>query len=112
MNEKYKLRLYVMGGSSSATRAIHNLKTFCTEYMHPEDYELEIVDLSKNVQMAEDEQIFATPLLERRSPGPVRRVIGDLSNFDKVLFGIDIRDIGDTHEKKAAKEDAKQAIHI
>ena len=89
MSEKYVLRLYIMGETGRSQKPITRLDEICSEHLEGR-YELEVINLEDNMQLAEDEKIFATPLLEKRLPPPIRRVIGDLSNKEHVLFGIDL----------------------
>lgn len=89
MSTKYILRLYIMGQTPNSQRAITNLKQICEDRLKGL-YSLQIVDLSTNIQLAEDERIFATPLLEKRLPPPIKRIIGDLADVEKVLFGADL----------------------
>ena len=86
---EYVLRLYLTGRTGSGDRALANLHKICVEQLEGR-YELEIVDLRAHPQLAADEQIVATPMLEKELPLPVRRIIGDLSNTEKVLLGLDI----------------------
>jgi circadian clock protein KaiB len=86
---KYILRLYVTGSSIRSLRAISNLKKLCEEHL-PDDYDLEVIDIYKNPQVARDEQIIAAPTLVKRLPRPLRRFVGDLSNTQKLLIGLDI----------------------
>jgi circadian clock protein KaiB len=85
---KYKLRLYVTGSSIRSLRAVSNLKKLCEEYLS--DYDLEVIDIYKNPDAAREEQIIAAPTLVKRLPQPLRRFIGDLSNTQKILVGLDI----------------------
>lgn len=87
---KYLLTLYVTGTSPRAKIAIANLKRLCENELEGE-YELEIVDVLENPQRAEDEKILATPTLIKQLPLPLRRVIGDLSDKDKVLLGLEVQ---------------------
>lgn len=87
---KYLLKLYVTGKTSRAERAIANLRRICEEELSAE-YELEIIDVLEHPQLAEDERILATPTLIKRLPPPLRRVIGDLSDKEKVLLGLELR---------------------
>lgn len=87
--KKYKIRLYVTGETANSIRAINNLKKILEEDLNG-IYELEIIDVLKNPQLAEDEKILATPLLARILPAPIKRIIGDLSDKEKVLLGLDI----------------------
>lgn len=87
---KWQLRLYVAGQTAKSLQAFANLKHICEEHL-PGEYHIEIVDLLENPQLAKGDQIFALPTLVRRLPEPVRKIIGDLSNTEKVLVGLDIR---------------------
>jgi circadian clock protein KaiB len=86
----YLLRLYVTGTSPRAQVAITNLRRICEQELRGQ-YELEIIDVLKNPEMAEDEKILATPTLIKQLPPPLRRVIGDLSDKEKVLLGLEVR---------------------
>lgn len=86
----FELRLYVAGQTEKSIRAIANLNRICRTHLDGR-YSIEVVDLSKTPQLAAGEQIFALPTLVRRLPEPVRRIIGDLSNEDRVLVGLDVR---------------------
>lgn len=86
---KYLLTLYVTGTSPRAKVAISNLQRLCETELEGQ-YELEIVDVLENPQRAEDEKILATPTLIKQLPLPLRRVIGDLSDRDKVLLGLEV----------------------
>jgi circadian clock protein KaiB len=87
---EYLLRLFVSGLTSRSQRAIDNLKNICERHLAGR-YRIEVVDLHQSPRLAHDEQIIATPTLLRVRPSPPRRVIGDLSQVDKVLHGLDIR---------------------
>ncbi|MCJ2013664.1 circadian clock KaiB family protein [Methylobacterium sp. J-076] len=91
----YKLRLYVAGQTSKSLTAMKNLKKFCEEHLAGR-YEIEVIDLMKSPQLAAGDQILAIPTLVRRLPSPLKRIIGDLSNTEKVLVGLDIRPKDDT----------------
>ncbi len=84
---KYQLRLFVTGASPNSIRAISNIKNICEKFLKG-SYELEIVDIYQQPLIAEREQIVALPLLIKRTPGPERRLIGDMSNTEKVLSGL------------------------
>lgn len=88
--EKYLLKLYVTGRTPRAERAIANLSRLCDQELEGA-YELEVIDVLKHPQLAEDDRILATPALIKQLPPPLRRVIGDLSDTDKVLLGLDLR---------------------
>ncbi|MBV8919044.1 circadian clock KaiB family protein [Bradyrhizobium sp.] len=86
----YNLRLYVAGQTPRSMAAIANLKKICEQHL-PGRYEIEIVDLIKNPALARRHQIVAIPTLIRELPEPLKRIIGDLSNVEKVLVGLDIQ---------------------
>lgn len=86
---KYSLRLYVTGHTARSSQATKNLKLICEQELHGQ-YELEIIDVLERPALAEKERILATPTLIRRLPLPVRRIIGDLSDHDRVLLGLDL----------------------
>lgn len=85
---KYILRLYVTGSSARSLKAVYNLKKICEE--HLPDYDLEVIDIYKNPDLAREEQIIAAPTLVKKLPQPLRRFVGDLSNTQKILIGLDI----------------------
>ena len=85
---KYILRLYVTGSSTHSMRAVHNLKKICEE--HLPDYDLEVIDIYENPTAAREEQIIAAPTLVKKLPRPLRKFVGDLSNTQKILIGLDI----------------------
>jgi circadian clock protein KaiB len=85
----YNLRLYVAGQTPKSLAAISNLKKICEEHL-AEKYTIEVVDLLVKPQLAAGDQILAVPTLVRRLPPPIKRIIGDLSNSDRVLVGLDI----------------------
>ena len=87
---KYLLRLYVTGTTGKSMRAIQNVRRICEEHLH-DLYDLEVVDIYKNLPMARGDQIIAAPTLIKRLPAPLRRLIGDLSDEERVLVGLDIR---------------------
>ena len=89
MAKKYLLKLYIMGSTLRSKHAIENARKICEGQLKGK-YELEVIDLKKHMQLAEDEKIFATPTLERKLPIPLKRIIGDLSDSEKVLLGLDI----------------------
>lgn len=86
----YVLRLYVTGMTSQSTRAIHNIQQICEEYLQGR-YELEVVDIYQQPTLAQGEQIIAAPTLIKKLPLPLRRLIGDLSNTERVLLGLDLQ---------------------
>ncbi len=89
-NKKYVLRLYVTGATSSSRRAILNINSICSEHLQGK-YDLEVIDIHQKPTLAKDEQIVAAPTLIRHLPLPLRRIIGDLSDRDSVLFGLDLK---------------------
>ena len=86
---KYSLRLFVTGASPRTSAAIANLRRICDEELVGQ-YDLEIIDVLEFPELAEDERILATPTLIKSLPPPLRRVIGDLSNKEKVLLGLEV----------------------
>ena len=86
---KYILRLYVSGSSARSLKAVHNLKKICEEHF-PDDYDLEVIDIYKDPTAAREAQIIAAPTLVKKLPQPLRRFVGDLSNTQKLLVGLDI----------------------
>lgn len=87
---KYLLRLYVTGTTSKSVRAVQNVRRICEEHL-PGLYDLEVVDIYKNLPLARGDQIIAAPTLLKRLPQPLRRLIGDMSDEERVLVGLDIR---------------------
>ncbi|WP_299500327.1 circadian clock KaiB family protein [Mucilaginibacter sp.] len=86
----YELRLYIAGKTAKSTTALINLKKYCEEHLKGQ-YKIEVIDLLVQPQLAEGDQIFAIPTLVRKVPEPIRKIIGDLSNEEKVLVGLNIR---------------------
>jgi circadian clock protein KaiB len=87
---EYVLRLFISGLTPRSQRAIDNLRNICERYL-PGRYRTEVIDLYQSPELARDEQIIATPTLLKTRPFPSQRVIGDLSQVDKVLQGLDIK---------------------
>ena len=87
--KKWNLRLYVAGQTPKSIVALANLKRICDEHMNGQ-YKIEIIDLMENPQLAQKDQIVAIPTLVRELPTPLKRIIGDLSNTDRVLVGLDV----------------------
>ena len=85
----YKLVLYVAGTSSKSLEAFSNLKKICEEYLKSK-YSIEVIDLQKNPTLAKDDQIVAIPTLVRKLPPPMKKIIGDLKNKERVLVGLNI----------------------
>ena len=86
----YHLRLYVAGQTTKSLTALANLKRVCEEHLAGR-YEIEVIDLLVNPRLAAGDQILAIPTLVRKLPAPLKRIIGDLSDTDKVLVGLDVR---------------------
>lgn len=87
--EKVELRLYIAGQTLKSVTALENITKYCNENLDGK-YSIEVIDLLKNPQLAEGDQIFAIPTLVRKVPEPIRKIIGDLSNEEKVLVGLNI----------------------
>lgn len=85
----FKLRLYITGKTSQSQRAIENLRAICDSELQGL-YEIEVIDVLEHPALAEHEKILATPTLVKRLPEPVRKIIGDLSDREKVLLGLDL----------------------
>ena len=90
--KKWELRLYIAGQTPKSTLALKNITRYCETYMEGQ-YSIEVIDLIKHPQLAEGDQIFAIPTLVRKLPQPIRKIIGDLSNEEKVLVGLNIRTV-------------------
>jgi circadian clock protein KaiB len=88
--KEWQLRLYVAGTTERSTAALANLRRICDEHLSGR-YEIEIIDLLERPQLAKGEQIVAIPTLVRKLPEPVRKIIGDLSDRERVLIGLDLR---------------------
>ena len=87
--DKWVLRLYVAGQTPKALTAFANLTKICEEQLNGE-YSIQVIDLMKNPQLGNEDQILALPTLVRKLPVPVRKIIGDLSNTERVLVGLDL----------------------
>ncbi len=88
--EVWNLRLYVAGQTAKSIKAFANLKKICEEHLAGK-YTIEVIDLSANPRLAKGDQILALPTLVRRLPPPLRKIIGDLSDSERVLVGLDLR---------------------
>jgi circadian clock protein KaiB len=88
--DTWELRLYVAGQTSRSLAAFANLKRICEEHLKGK-YKIEVVDLLNNPQLAKGDQILAVPTLVRKLPPPVKKIIGDLSNAERVLVGLNLR---------------------
>jgi circadian clock protein KaiB len=88
--QKWELRLYIAGQTPKSILALQNITRYCKEHLAGK-YSIEVIDLLKNPQLAEGDQIFAIPTLVRKFPKPLRKIIGDLSNEERVLVGLNVR---------------------
>jgi circadian clock protein KaiB len=93
-NGYWELRLYVAGQTARSTVALANLQQICEDHLAGR-YSIEVIDLLKHPQLARGDQILAIPTLVRRLPEPIRKIIGDLSDTERVLIGLDLRSAGD-----------------
>ncbi len=96
-SEFWDLRLYVAGQSPKCLEAFANLKRICEEHLHGR-YRIEVVDLLKNPTLARGDQILAVPTLVRKLPPPVKKIIGDFTNTERVLVGLDLIPLGPRRE--------------
>jgi len=90
VSDSYALKLYVAGQTPKAVRAFANLRKICEEHLHGR-YSIEVIDLVENPALGRGDQILALPTLVRRLPTPIKKIIGDLSNTERVLVGLDLR---------------------
>jgi len=95
-DEVWELRLYVAGQTPKSLTAFANLKRICEEHLRGR-YTIEVIDLLENPQLARGDQILAIPTLVRKLPPPIRKIIGDLSNTERVLVGLDLRPRSESH---------------
>ena len=98
--ERYVLRLYIAGLTPRSTLAIQNIRKLCEEHLEGR-YDLQVIDIYRNPVLAEGEQIIAAPTLVKKLPLPLRRFIGDMSNTERILVGMDLRT---AEEKRGATE--------
>ncbi|MCX6927844.1 MAG: circadian clock KaiB family protein [Verrucomicrobia bacterium] len=98
--ERYVLRLYIAGMTPRSTLAVENIRKICEEHLEGR-YDLEVIDIYQQPTLAEGEQIIAAPTLVKKLPLPLRRFIGDMSNTERILVGMDLRT---AEEKRAAAE--------
>jgi circadian clock protein KaiB len=91
--KQWELRLYVAGQTPNSLKAFENLKKICEEHLAGQ-YRIEVIDLIENPTLARGDQILAVPTLVRKLPEPVKKIIGDLSNTERVLVGLDLRPVG------------------
>lgn len=96
---KYILKLYIAGMTPRSINAIQNIREICEQYLKGQ-YSLEIIDLYKHPVLAEGEQIIAAPTLIKKLPEPLRKFIGDLSDREKVLIGLDLKPVADPEEQE------------
>ncbi len=89
-NKEWNLRLYIAGATPKSMAAVANLKKICEEHL-PNKYDIELIDLLENPQLAAGDQILAIPTLVRKLPEPIKKIIGDLSNTERVLVGLDLK---------------------
>ncbi|HET9240349.1 MAG TPA: circadian clock KaiB family protein [Oligoflexus sp.] len=99
------LRLYVAGQTPKCLAAIDNLQEICRHHLEGYQYEVQLIDLWEQPQLAKGDQIVAVPTLIRRLPPPLKRIIGDLSNTEKVLVGLDIRPVKEADDERDNKRD-------
>ena len=92
-DEMFDLKLYVAGQTPKAIRAFSNLRKICDEHLEGR-YRIEVIDLLENPTLGQGDQILALPTLVRRLPVPIKKIIGDLSNTERVLVGLDLRERG------------------
>jgi circadian clock protein KaiB len=99
-DELWELRLYVAGQTPKSLTAFANLKKLCEEHLAGK-YRIEVIDLIENPTLARGDQILAIPTLVRKLPEPVKKIIGDLSNTERVLVGLDLRPIDGKHPSRS-----------
>ena len=102
-----QLRLYVAGQTPKSILALQNITAYCKEHLDGK-YTIEVIDLIKSPQLAAGDQIFAIPTLVRRVPEPIRKIIGDLSDKEKVLVGLNIQTMRAPNPKPPPKKNAKK----
>ena len=100
-SETYELRLYVAGSTPGSTSAVEALKAICEEHLQGR-YKLAVIDVYQQPVLARDEQIIAVPTLVKQLPAPMRRILGDLSNKQRVLLGLDLKP--ERHEQKRPRK--------
>jgi circadian clock protein KaiB len=101
----YVLKIYVTGQTPRSRRAIDNLRRICEDELRGQ-YEMHVIDVLERPQLAEDEKILATPTVVKELPMPIRRIIGDLSDADKVLLGLDLQTCQPRGDTPSRKEDS------
>ena len=90
MSQKIILKLYVNGMTAAAQSALENLEDVCSQYKNAHEYSIEVIDIRKHPKLAENERIIATPTVIKKLPPPIRRVVGDLSERNQLLLGLDL----------------------
>jgi len=95
--ERYVLRLYVTGSTPKSSKAIQNIRALCEEHLQGR-YDLEVIDIYQQPVLARGEQIIAAPTLIKKLPAPLRKVVGDLSDSDRVLMGLDLQPVAPPKE--------------
>src|SRR5438128_7437 len=100
--QKFLLKLFVTGQTPRSLRAIANLRRICDEELDGL-YEMVVIDVLERPHLAEDEKILATPTVVKELPQPIRRIIGDLSDFERVLVGLDLRPCGEPLNRKVGR---------
>lgn len=88
-DERYVLKLYVAGMTARSTRAVENVRAFCEKHLEGR-YDLQVIDIYQQPALARTEQLIAAPTLIKKLPAPLRRLIGDMSNEDRILVGLDL----------------------
>ncbi len=102
--EKYVLRLYITGLTRRSQEALRNIEKICRERLG-DNYELEVIDIYQQPTLAKGDQIIAVPTLIKKLPLPLRRIIGDLSNEERIVLGLDFRPVTTPPRKKSPKAD-------
>jgi circadian clock protein KaiB len=100
--ERYELRLYVAGQTPKSVQAFANLKAICEEHLQGR-YRIEVIDLLKNPTLARGDQILAVPTLVRQLPPPVKKIIGDFTNTERVLVGLNLVPVGSMDSSRASR---------
>src|SRR6201985_2746214 len=111
VDKKYELRLYIAGKTAKSVAALQNLKKYCEEHLKGQ-YKIEVIDLLVQPQLAEGDQIFAIPTLVRKVPEPIRKIIGDLSNEEKELVGLNIKPRNSNEMTKKQQVPANKALNV
>ena len=102
-SERYVLRLYIAGTTRASSESVATLRAICEQHLSGR-YELAVVDVFQQPVLAKDEQIIAVPTLIKRLPSPLRRIVGDLSNEQRVLVGLDLKPKADGQKKRRPRE--------